>query len=486
MTEANPNLRKAICLMVIGEKYEKLYNENKNVFEEYSQKCGAELILIKNPLDNGFKRPLLSQKLLIPDYCKDFDIVAFLDLDILISPKAPSIFNFLPENKDFGAVLDPRETNEFKKTWEHIPRILEETTEKYFTDRNFSIPIGTELQGSINGGVFIFRPNMVSKIFNDYYFSDHQQGDLNSFEEAPMAFLTQVNDIFQPLPSEFNVQIMYKYNGTVTKEDDRKQTGGIKRYFHSRIAKKRGWSIYPTNIYKELVSELYQKNYFIHFAGSYPIIKKDTKSKINLTYGVTVCNESIELKRLLILLIENIDAGDEILVLKDSSVESNEVEAVLHEFKNDIRLIYRPLNRDFATFKNSLITAAAKDYLFQIDADEEPKILLIKNLKRYLLDNKKVDVFNVPRINTVIGITPEHVKKWNWAVDSNNYINFPDYQQRIFKLNKGIVWKNKVHEHLSGFKKQNSLPIDTTDFCLLHEKIIAKQEQQNNFYETLV
>ncbi|QDZ64326.1 glycosyltransferase [Elizabethkingia bruuniana] len=228
------------------------------------------------------------------------------------------------------------------------------------------------------------------------------------------------------------------------------------------------------------------KNYFIHFAGSYPIIKKDTKSKINLTYGVTVCNESIELKRLLILLIENIDAGDEILVLKDSSVESKEVEAVLHEFKNDIRLIYRPLNRDFATFKNSLITAAAKDYLFQIDADEEPKISLIKNLKRYLLDNKKVDVFNVPRINTVIGITPEHVKKWNWAVDSNNYINFPDYQQRIFKLNKGIVWKNKVHEHLSGFKKQNTLPIDTTDFCLLHEKIIAKQEQQNNFYETLV
>ena len=64
MTEANPNRRKAICLMVIGEKYEKLYNENKNVFEEYSQKCGAELVLIKT-LDNGFKRPLLSQKLLI-------------------------------------------------------------------------------------------------------------------------------------------------------------------------------------------------------------------------------------------------------------------------------------------------------------------------------------------------------------------------------------------------------------------------------------
>ncbi|MCL1667828.1 glycosyltransferase [Elizabethkingia ursingii] len=486
MTEANPNLRKAICLMIIGEKYEKLYNENKSIFEEYSQKCGAELVLIKKTLDNSFKRPLLSQKLLIPDYCKDFDIVAFLDLDILISPKAPSIFNFMPENKGFGAVLDPRETNEFKKTWEHIPRILEETTEKYFIDRNFSIPEGAEVQGSINGGVFIFRPNMVSEMFNDYYFSDHQQGELNSFEETPMAFLTQTNNLFQPLPSEFNVQVMYKYNGTTAKDDDRKQRGSIKKYFHSKIAKKRGWSIYPTDIYKELVSELYQKNYFIHFAGNYPIIKKDENRKISLTYGITVCNESKELKRLLMLLVENIDVEDEILVLKDSSVESEEVEIVLHEFRDDIKLIYSSLDRDFATFKNNLITAATKDYLFQIDADEEPKISLIKNLKKYLSNNKKVDVFNVPRVNTVIGITPEHIKKWNWIVDDNNYINFPDYQQRILKLNKGIAWKNKVHEHLHGFKKQDSMPIDTTDFCLLHEKVIAKQEQQNNFYDTLV
>ncbi|WP_080719626.1 glycosyltransferase [Elizabethkingia anophelis] len=484
MTGANPNLRKAICLMVIGEKYEKLYRENKNVFEEYSQKCEAELVLIKNPLDNGFKRPLLSQKLLIPDYCKDFDIVAFLDLDILISPKSPSIFNFLPENKGFGAVLDPRETNEFKKTWQHISRILEETTEKYFTDRNFSIPAEAELQGSINGGVFIFRPNMVSKIFNDYYFSDHQQGELNSFEEAPMAFLTQTNDLFQPLPSEFNVQIMYKYNGTATKEDDRKQTGSIKEYFRSRIAKKRGWSIYPTSIYKRLISELYKKNYFIHFAGNFPIVR-DLKGKISLTYGITVCNESIELKKLLLFLTERIDIEDEIIVLKDSSVLCEEVETVLLEFKDKINVKRYPLNGDFATFKNNLITEATKDYLFQIDADEEPNLSLIHGMKEFLLKNKTIDVFNVPRINIVQGITPEHIEKWGWKIDENNYINFPDYQQRIFRLNKGIVWKNKVHEYLSGFAKQKSMPINTTDFCLIHEKNIIKQEQQNSFYDTL-
>jgi hypothetical protein len=53
-------------------------------------------------------------------------------------------------------VLDPRGTVEFNKTWKHIPRILEETDEIYFQDRHFEAH--PSLQGSINGGVFICRP----------------------------------------------------------------------------------------------------------------------------------------------------------------------------------------------------------------------------------------------------------------------------------------------------------------------------------------
>ncbi|MDV2448410.1 hypothetical protein CMU93_12955 [Elizabethkingia anophelis] len=212
---------------------------------------------------------------------------------------------------------------------------------------------------------------------------------------------------------------------------------------------------------------------------------KRNKYQPKLTYGITVCNEWMELKQLLIVLTENIDVEDEILVLKDSSIESNEVERVLEEFKNKVKVIFYPLEGNFATFKNNLITEATKDYLFQIDADEEPKISLIREIKEYLKKNKKNDVFNVPRINIVQGITPQHIGKWGWKIDENNYINFPDYQQRIFKLNKGIVWKNKVHECLYGFNKQKYMPIDTTDFCLIHKKNIIKQEQQNSFYDTL-
>jgi hypothetical protein len=56
---------------------------------------------------------------------------------------------------------------------------------------------------------------------------------------------------------------------------------------------------------------------------------------------------------------------------------------------------------------------------------------------------------------------------------------------RLFKLNKGIKWKNKVHEVLEGQTTLSTLPYDTEDLCLYHIKLIEKQEKQNNFYNTL-
>ncbi len=263
-------MRKAICLFIVGEKYNKLYNKNKIQFERYSQKCNADIIIFNNPLDQSFHRPLLAQKLLIPSLLKEYDIALFLDLDIIISDKAPSIFDFLPEDKYFGAVLDQRGTDEFNKTWGHIPRILKESTESYFTDRFFETkPL---LQGSINGGVFIFRPSKVGDIFKEYYYSDHNQGELNSFEETPFAYFSQVNNWFEALPKEFNVQVLYKIKGTEQgnniERDENKLPGFFKKYY----SKKTGYSFYPTKKYKNLVQELVKDNYFIHFSGNYPII----------------------------------------------------------------------------------------------------------------------------------------------------------------------------------------------------------------------
>jgi glycosyltransferase involved in cell wall biosynthesis len=210
---------------------------------------------------------------------------------------------------------------------------------------------------------------------------------------------------------------------------------------------------------------------------------------MKISYGITVCDEVDELSRLLEHLYDLIDDNDEILILKDLDKTSIKLEQVINEFqekyKHRLIEINFNLNKDFASFKNKLIEHASGDYLFQLDADEIPNEILIDNIKLILSENN-VDVLCVPRVNKVIGLTKEHVIKWKWVVDLEDRINYPDVQNRILKLGKNIQWKYKVHEILENYSTISVLPYeDTEDFCLYHIKSIKKQEQQNNFYDTI-
>lgn len=208
--------------------------------------------------------------------------------------------------------------------------------------------------------------------------------------------------------------------------------------------------------------------------------------KVNsITYGITVNNEAEEVKKLLDILIQLIDENDEIIVMQDVTNENADVTNILNSYGRKIIRITSRLNGDFSSFKNKLISHATKQYLFQIDADEYPQKKLIENLKSFLLKNFNCDCFLVPRINIVKGITDSDIKNWNWNVDEKGYINFPDYQNRIFRLGKNIKWQNKIHEVLINFKKAKKLPSHNENYCLVHIKNIDRQRNQNAFYDTL-
>lgn len=212
--------------------------------------------------------------------------------------------------------------------------------------------------------------------------------------------------------------------------------------------------------------------------------------EINLTYGITVCNENEELNRLLTTLIPLIDEEDEILILRDITNTNSKVTKVINAHleanPKRIRTIEKTLNKDFASFKNSLIEHAKGDYLFQIDADEVPNEFLIEHIKPIITINKDVDCFYVPRVNKVLGITQEHITKWRWNIDEQERINYPDPQMRLFKLGKNIKWKNKVHEVLDNYQITTILPYEEhEDFCLYHIKDIKRQEEQNKFYDLI-
>ena len=207
--------------------------------------------------------------------------------------------------------------------------------------------------------------------------------------------------------------------------------------------------------------------------------------RIRLSYGITVCNEAVELERLILFLLLHKDPNDQIVILQDSTRPDDWVTDVLNRYHD--KLIYRSarLDGDFATFKNHLLTMASGDYLFQIDADELPTESLLRSLKGILRKHPKEDCLAVPRINQVKGLTQEWIDTWQWQVNGQGRINYPDYQVRVFKLNQIIRWKNKVHEELDGHQSCHFLPSDTDDFCLLHLKDIERQKRQNEFYQTL-
>jgi glycosyltransferase involved in cell wall biosynthesis len=210
---------------------------------------------------------------------------------------------------------------------------------------------------------------------------------------------------------------------------------------------------------------------------------------MRISYGITICDEAEELHNLLSHLQSLIDDNDEVIILRDMTKTSVLVSRIIEKHislynPGQIKVVESSLNGDFATFKNQLITNSDGDYLFQIDADEMPNPFLIENIKPILKVNENIDCFYIPRINIVDGITSEHVTRWGWRLDEKQRINFPDPQMRILKLNKGIVWKNRVHEVLTNWKTVSELPYED-DFCLYHIKSIEKQEKQNNFYNTL-
>ena len=207
---------------------------------------------------------------------------------------------------------------------------------------------------------------------------------------------------------------------------------------------------------------------------------------MNLSYAITVCNEFLEIQKLVAFLLNSKRPQDEIVILYDSNNGDPEVEAFLRSrsLNGEFNWHKAPFEGHFADWKNHLTSLCNGSYIFQIDADELPNKVLIDQLPAIIEHNPGIDVLLVPRENYVTGLTDNHVKRWGWKVDENNRVNWPDMQWRVYRNCKEIKWINKVHERLDGFQVYTNLPVEA-EYSLLHLKTIERQEKQNNYYDTL-
>jgi glycosyltransferase involved in cell wall biosynthesis len=207
---------------------------------------------------------------------------------------------------------------------------------------------------------------------------------------------------------------------------------------------------------------------------------------MKISYAITVCNEAVEIQRLISFLLEFKRTEDEIVVLFDESKNCNAVEDYLrsHSINGEFNWHKGKFEGHFADWKNKLNSLCSGDYIFQIDADEIPHSSLIESLP-FILEYNESDIILVPRVNTLFPKVDEnYIKKWGWKMNQKGWIQWPDHQWRIYKNTPEIKWVNKIHEVLEGYKNYANLP-EMEEYALYHPKTVEKQEKQNNYYNTL-
>jgi len=214
------------------------------------------------------------------------------------------------------------------------------------------------------------------------------------------------------------------------------------------------------------------------------LIKKGAKKIIS--FGILYNSEVDYMNDLLKQIAKHVDYDYEIVIVEDECKDEESKELFnIWKKSSHIKVFTNPLNHNFGEQKNFLNSKCEGDFIFNIAPDELPHEFLLQKITKLIEGNPEIEVYRVPRINTVEGITDEHLRKWGWRVNQNGWINFPDWQLRIYKNSPKIYWVNKVHETLDGYKTITKLPHQDGRFCLRHHKTIERQILQNEYYENI-
>lgn len=207
----------------------------------------------------------------------------------------------------------------------------------------------------------------------------------------------------------------------------------------------------------------------------------------NISYTVSVYNETKEIERLVEVIREIKTTDDELVILHTYRNESEQSTQIFKDIENACKCADKyeifHFQNNFSNMKNTLNELATKDYIFNFDADEFITIDTLK-LWKSIIESNDNDLYYVPRINTVEKHSIEDVKNYNWKINEYGWINWPDYQPRIFKNNADIIWSGDVHETIKGCSKAVALPSHPS-LAIIHHKAAEKQRSQNAFYDSI-
>jgi len=203
---------------------------------------------------------------------------------------------------------------------------------------------------------------------------------------------------------------------------------------------------------------------------------------MKISYAILTHDEGDYIPYLLDFLVENKRSQDEIVIVDDFSTEYKTSQA-FEKHSSNIVIKRRVFDGDH-TQKNYLNSICSGDYILQLDADELISKEFIQLLPSLLETNSEVDLFIMPRINTITGLTSEWIQKWRWSVNEKGWVNFPDWQMRLYRNCEWVRWEGLLHSKVVGAKQYTLLP-EEEEFCIIHLKELSRQVEQNNLYDEI-
>lgn len=203
---------------------------------------------------------------------------------------------------------------------------------------------------------------------------------------------------------------------------------------------------------------------------------------MKLSYIIGACTEDRELFNLLTFLSEFRNPEHEVVVVLDSNHVTQNVRDVTEKF-DWVKTVEQPFEGDFATYKNNFSKFCDGEYIFNIDADEIPQEFLVHMVNKIINDDNPPDLIAVPRINIYPGYTQSFLKKHSFSCNQMGWINWPDYQGRVYR--RELLWGGKVHERIQGATRPTTINADPT-YSLWHVKSTTKQDSQDELYDQII
>lgn len=127
--------------------------------------------------------------------------------------------------------------------------------------------------------------------------------------------------------------------------------------------------------------------------------------------------------------LESVKWADEIII-----VDSGSKDKTLEIARKYTNKIYTYKKGSFSDWRNFGLEKAKGEWVLYIDADERITPALRTEIKYKILNIKNINAYAIPRRNVLLG---KEIRYGGW---------FPDYVKRLFRRDKLLKWKGRLHE----------------------------------------